>query len=219
MKTSKKPPGVEYNANNHGYGHNSIESTKLTAYPVQSQQQLSVIQESTIEYEDTFHYISVESKSRDLTSYPQPQNYRIYLSQTYKNVKSVELIGGTVPDQANVSSEPYLVLKVDEFDNLESSDLNINKSFSILQLKQPNIPGGFINIDTEICSGAPKIFKTPLANLDRITISVRDYDNNTFNFGDDTAGSPPNKQFQNMFLFKIITLERKRNELNHRNIF
>lgn len=181
--------------------------------------QLSVNQEPNIEYEDTIHYVSVESKSRDLNAYPQPEEYRIVFGSSFRNVKSIELIGATLPDQNSVTQEPYLILKINEITNYESSDINIDNAFSILQLKPPVVSGEFLNIDTYICSGSPKIFKTPLARLDRMTISIRNYDNNLFSFGDDTAGSPPNKQYQNMFLFKIITQDKKRNILEHRNVY
>ena len=183
-----------------------------------SDKALSVSQEPDIEYEDTIHYLSIESKSRDLVAYPQPEQYKITFGDSYRNVHSIELIGASIPDQATVTAEPYLILKFDEFDNVESADTNTDNAFAILQLQPPIVTGGFINIDTLICSGSPKIFKTPLARLDRLTLSIRDYDNNLFSFGDDTGGTPPNKQFQNMFLLKIITRERKRS-LNHRNVF
>lgn len=180
---------------------------------------LSISQEPNMEYENTVHYVAIESKSRDLSAYPQPGEYRIVFGDSYRNVKSVELIAATIPDKNSVSAEPYLVLKIDEFDNLESSDTNTDNAFTLLQLNAPNTSGNFIDLDMYICSGTIKIFKTPLARLDRLTISLRDYDNNIFDFGDDTAGSPPNKSLQNMLLFKIITQERKRNVLGHRNVF
>jgi hypothetical protein len=180
---------------------------------------LSVLQEPDVEYEYTTHYVSVESKSRDLTAYPQPNHYRIIFGDSYRNVKSIELIAATIPDKNSVLSEPYIVLKIDEFENIESSDTNLDNAFTILQLNSPNSSGSFINLDMYICSGTVKIFKTPLARLDRMTVSLRDYDNSVFDFGDDTAASPPNKQFQNMLLFKIVTQERKRDPLQHRNVF
>lgn len=185
----------------------------------ESASNLSIKQEPEIEYEQTVHYVSVESKARDLTAYPQPGKYRITFGDSYKNVKAIELIASTIPDKNNVTSEPYLVLKIDEFDNIESSDVNKDLAFTYLQLNAPNTTGNFIDLDMYICSGTIKIFKTPLARLDRLTVSFRDYDNNIFSFGDDTAGSPPNKSLQNMLLFKITTEERKRNVLGHRNVF
>jgi hypothetical protein len=180
---------------------------------------LSVLQEPDIEYEYTINYVALESKSRDTTAYPQPNSYRIVFGDSYRNVKSIELIAATIPDKNSVLSEPYLVLKIDEFDNIESSDTNLDNAFTILQLNSPNSSGSFIDLDMYICSGTVKIFKTPLARLDRMSVSIRDYDNTLFDFGDDTSGSPPNKQFQNMLLFKIITQERKRDPLQHRNVF
>lgn len=183
------------------------------------QKPLSVIQEPDIQYEDKIHYLAVESKARNLNAYPNPESYRVTFGDSYRNVKSIELIGATVPDKNNILSEPYLVLKIDEFDNIESSDSNTDNAFTILQLNTPNTTGGFINLDMYLCAGTVKIFDTPLARLNTMTISFRDYNNNLFSFGDDTAGSPPNKALQNMLIFKITTMEVKRDKLQHRNVF
>lgn len=180
---------------------------------------LSVIQEPEIEYQDKVHYVAVESKTRDLVAYPQPENYKVHFGDSFRNVKSVELIAATIPDKNLVTAEPYLVLKIDEIDNIESSDTNTDNAFTILQLNAPNTSGNFIDLDMYICSGTIKIFETPMARLTSMTVSLRDYDNNLFSFGDDTAGSPPNKQFQNMLLFKITTREVKRTGLQHRNVY
>ena len=99
---------------------------------------LSVLQEPDIEYEYTINYVALESKSRDTTAYPQPNSYRIVFGDSYRNVKSIELIAATIPDKNSVLSEPYLVLKIDEFDNIESSDTNLDNAFTILQLNSPN---------------------------------------------------------------------------------
>lgn len=184
-----------------------------------SEKQFSLIQEQCIEYEETEHYIVLESKARDLAAYPQPGQYRIVFGDSYRNVKKIELIGATIPDQNSVTSEPYLVLSIDEFDNLESSNQNNDNGFSILQLKTPNVSGAFINIDTLASSGTLKTFKTPIAKIDRMTISIKDYDGNTFSFGDDTLNSPPNKPLQNIFIFKITTEDRKREPLQYRNVY
>lgn len=179
-----------------------------------------VLQKNTTEYEETVHYLTIESKSRNLTNYPQPSNYKISFEQTYRNVKSIELISATLPDQGNITDEPYLLLNIDEITNIDSSVDEIFNTFAVLQLPPVITSGKFINIPMGLsCVGTPKIFKTPLAKLDKISLSIRNYDNELFSFGDDTLGSPPNKQYQNIFIFKIITKDKKRECANYSNVY
>ena len=114
---------------------------------MKSPENLSIAQEPDIEYELTTHYLAIESKSRDITAYPQPGNYRITFGDSYKNVKAIELMAATIPDKNSVSAEPYLVLKIDEFDNLESGNTNTDNAFTLLQLNTPNSSGNFIDLD------------------------------------------------------------------------
>ena len=51
-----------------------------------------------------------------------------------------------------------------------------------------------------------------------MTVTILDSNGTPFNFGTDTP-SPPNKTFQNTFIFKIVTLEKKKSPLNHRNVY
>jgi hypothetical protein len=50
-----------------------------------------------------------------------------------------------------------------------------------------------------------------------MTITISDSDGVPFNFGTDS--NPPEKQYQNTFIFRIQTLEKKRSQLNYRNVF
>lgn len=179
---------------------------------------LSVKQEQDISYEETFHYQILESKSRDLSVYPSPSDYRINFGSSLRNIKEIELIGGTIPDTNSVLNEPYLSLEILDIENLEAADTNRDKAFSILQLQTPTTAAKFINISNSVCQGTKKIFKNPLASLNRMHIRIKDLNNNIFNFGDDTTGGP-NKSLQNVFIFKITTLEKSRVQLQNRGVF
>ena len=77
-----------------------------------------------------------------------------------------------------------------------------------------------MQIDKRIHENTVKYYKTPKANLSRMTIKILDSLGDVFDFGTDTI--PPNaidKTLQNTFIFKIVTLEKRRKELNHRNVF
>jgi hypothetical protein len=180
---------------------------------------LPILQKNHWKYEDTVNYLTIQSKSRNLNEYPQPSNYKIIFEQKYKNVKSIELISATLPDQGNITDEPYLLLNINEITNIDSSIDEIYNSFAILQIPQIITSGKFINIPSGLsCEGTPRVFKTPIS-LDRITISIRNYNNELFDFGDDTLGIPPNKQYQNIFIFKIITREKKRECSKFSNVY
>lgn len=181
----------------------------------------SLSNESNVEYEENTHYLSISSKDRDRNVYPNVNNYTIELPNEFKNIYSVELIQAIIPATNNAEEEPYLLLNIGEIsDVVLSNDKNISDSFAILQPNTPIKPGGFMQIDKRIHENTVKYYKTPKANLSRMTIKILDSLGDVFNFGTDTI--PPNtidKTLQNTFIFKIVTLEKRRKELSHRNVF
>lgn len=181
----------------------------------------SLLNESNVEYEENTHYVSVSSKDRDRSIYPSVSDYIIDLPNEFKNIYSVELIQAIIPAKNNADEEPYLLLNIGEIsDVVLSNDKNISDSFAILQPNSPIKDGGFMQIDKRIHENTVKYYKTPKANLSRMTIKILDSLGDVFNFGTDTVH--PNvfdKTLQNTFIFKIITLEKRRKELNHRNVF
>ena len=50
-----------------------------------------------------------------------------------------------------------------------------------------------------------------------MSISIKDSDGNLFDFG--VNSNTLNKNMQNTFIFKIITGEKKRTQLNQRNVY
>ena len=112
-----------------------------------------------------------------------------------------------------------MLLKIEELEDVMiSNDRHISDSFAILQLAQPTTPGGFIMIDKRIHENTVKYFRAPKASLNKMTVSVTDAYGTPFDFGSDSP-SPPIKSLQNTFVFKVIILEKKRNVLEHRNVF
>ena len=167
----------------------------------------SVRSDPNASYEETEHYVCINSADRDISVYPQPQYYRIKLDTPLRNIKSVELIAATVPDKNNVRDEPYLVVKIDELPNIDFSGNNAaGDGFAIIQLKSPTKADGFVNAESSLMSRSVKTFKTPLASLAQLTITLATYSGAPFNFGNDAAG--PAKALQNMLLFRVVTLDR-----------
>lgn len=178
----------------------------------------SISQEPEIEYEETIQYLSVSSRDRNFTQYPNVNSYTVEFITEFKNISAIELVQAIIPAKNNVEEEPYLLLEIDEIsDVMFSKDRYITDSFAMLQLAAPTTTGGFIQIDKRIHENTVKYFKIPKASLSKMTITLRDCTGNKFNFGTDS--NPPQKALQNTFIFKITTLEKKRKQMDHRNVF
>lgn len=190
-------------------------------YSKQANEQKSLTLEPSIKYDFYEYYLIIRSQDRDLQNYPQPQNYRIPLETTFKNIHSIELISGYVPDQNNADQEPYILLDIPELrDNpMECINKSVANSFAILQMSPPVKDNYFIWIDKRTHENTIKYYRNPKARLDTITIQLKNTEGQLFSFGDDTAGTPPNKSLQNMFTFKIITKEKSHDTLNYRAVF
>jgi len=179
--------------------------------------QLSVQQEPDIIYKKRIRYLFINSKDRNLASFPQPQEYQIHFNpasgadnasgetgEVYRNVESIELIGGTIPDQQSVTDEPFLLLHIDELaGTFEGTNVENKKVFAIIQMAAPVVSGKFINIPDDMTKNTMRYFDPPIAQLSKMTIKLTDQSGALFNFGDDTGGSPPNTGFQNSLVFKI----------------
>lgn len=203
----------EYNSNQ--FNQNNFENVFNKASNIP----FSIQQEIDIEYEKKTHFVFITSKNRNTTLFPNISQYAVELPSEFKNIHSIELIQGLVPNVNNVTQEPYLLLKIDEInDVMISNDPNIAESFAFLTMASPCTSDGyFIALDKKIHENTPKIFYTPKASLQKLTISVTKHDGALFNFGSDS--SPPNKSLQHTFVFRIITLEKKRAPLLHRNVY
>lgn len=212
-KRYEKKNIVEFNRPENTY------NTYDNAYNIDYNIPFSTQQEPDIEYEETEYYLTVTSADRDVSLYPSVSQYVINFQNDFKNIHSVELIQAIIPDKNHVTREPYLLLQIDEItDNMISNNKNISKAFAILQMAPAIQSGYFIHIDKRIHENTVKYYKTPKANLSKMTIKITDWNGNLFDFGTDTP-SPPHKDYQNTFVFKIICLEKKRSTLSHRNVF
>lgn len=213
------PKVLQYN-NERVLPSGNFENLQNNPFPLNRTQQLSVIQEPKIAYEEIEVNIVVNSKDRDTNSYPNPNKYRINLPYNLKNIKSIELLTVVFPDRAATGSilqEPCLNICVEEINHLEFSDTNINKAFAVVPLKPPNVAGGFLVPELGCVYNTPCVFKTPLASLSHLTISITDMYGILFNFGTDT--NPPTKYLQNVMVFKVTTLEKSITPLNQRNVY
>lgn len=203
------------------------DSNYKEAYSVTGNQQLSLVQEPVQKYKMYSHYLSISSSNRDSVNYPLHYDYRINFDQPFKNIKVIELISAIFPNQPASSSggdilnESHLVLDIDELNYIEfpnNQGSQVLKGFSILPLKPPTkSSGGFINPELGCIYHKSKVFKTPLASLDHLTMKIRDSNGNLYDFGEPTGSTL--KSHQNHLVFKITVEEVDRNVLNNRNVF
>ena len=196
-----------------------IKSTNnyTDAYSTNFNKEKSVIHEQDIKYREVVSYFTISSKDRDLSTFPKSNRYNINLDQEYKNVVRIELIQAIIPDKNSVLLEPYILLQIDELDNfIASKDNNISNSFSILHLTPPAVSGSFINVNKAEYENITLEYKTPRASLNKFTIRLCDASGTPFEFGGD---STLDKAYQNLFVFKIVTLEKSRNAIQTRSIY
>lgn len=195
----------------------SLNKELRNVYSENANKQYSLSYEPDINYSQRVEYLVVSSKDRNPILYPNSSHFVINLPKSYKNVKIVELIQAIIPDQNSVQMEPYLLLKIDEVESvMESLDTNISDAFAILQMASPTVAGSFIQIDKRIFEHTGRIFKTPKASLQKLTINLTDSDGIGFNFGG-TGGIL--KAYQTTFVFKITMIEKNRESLNNRAAF
>lgn len=179
---------------------------------------LSVTQEPSIQYTTRDEYLVISSVDRDMINYPNPNHYTTTLPYELKNIKSIEIINGVIPDKNNVLQEPYLLLKIDELENvMVSPNKVISDSFAILHLASAVKSGYFLNVDKKTFEHVVLNYITPKAGLSKLTITITDYNGVPFDFGTDDP--TPNKLLQNMFVLKVVILEKSREVMNHRNIY
>lgn len=179
--------------------------------------QLSVSNEPDITYTEYENYLVVSSGDRDVNLYPKSNNFMINLDEEYRNISRIELIQAIVPDKNNVTSEPYLLLKIKELDNtMQSNNKAVFESFAILQVCSPTVSGSFLQMDKRIYENTILNYKTPKATLSKLTITINDANGIPFEFGGDGT---TNKAYQSLFVFRVVTLETNRQSINTRNLY
>lgn len=171
--------------------------------------QLSELTEGGIQYEEKESFLIITSRSRNTTMFPSTSNFSIDLDNEYKNIRSIELVQAIIPDKGDVTKEPYLLLQVNEIDNvMDSPDNIISKAFAFLCTNTATEPGFFISIDRSVHENTPKIYKDLKSSLSKLTLRIVDSAGNQFSFGNPV--DPLDKLYQTTFIFRIVTIEKKR---------
>ena len=167
-------------------------------------------------------YITVNSLDRNRTEWPSSSYFRTSLVNSlyrgHKNIHSIKLLSAVIPKTNNVLDEPYLLLQLDEIDGsydavTKPSQLAFTKIYF-----QPAL-GKFLRLDKGVGDPLTHIFwPTPKASLDDLTISIRKYNGEVFDFGEDN-GPQPNPELQTSFTFEITSWTPDAKQIiGHRNI-
>lgn len=151
------------------------------------------------EYERKFLFVS--SSTRDRARYPDPAYFKVNIP-VCRDVVSVELASGVVPNQGGIQADGYVLLEIPELNHIASVDGG--EFFNILGLQyHPN--NGFFNLDKSTLATMPKTFKPPKNRLDSLEIKLRHPDGSQVLFGNEDPLVPADLANQIAFTFEIRT--------------
>lgn len=173
-------------------------------------------------------FLAVNSKDRNSSNYVSPNSYVVHLDasddssssaavgKVYKNVVSVELIGGFLPDQGNIRQEPYLLLHIDELeDTFDGTNAALSKAFAFMQLDSSITSAYWLNLKDNMTKFVRKEYNPPIATLSKLTIKITDQSNNIFDWG----GTDTDLDRQHTLFFKIVEEIPDTKNLKFRNVF
>lgn len=136
----------------------------------------------------TFEPFTVHSANRDTTQYPNSNDYKIKLSDLcgpLKHVKSIQLVGGTIPDQSTLAQQPYLLLYINELGggHINSTDDNMQRAYAVLQPDRALEQGYFVQLKADWFA-----FSKVAVNgqINQLSISIRAADGTLFPFDNNT---------------------------------
>ena len=163
-------------------------------------------------YEYKEHYLIVDSRDRNRTIYPNPNNYTIQfdngtdgnVQERFRNIVSIEIIDGHLPD-AITGAVPYLILDIPELNSTYAgTNNNLSNTFAILNPESKGTTFARLKLATP---GINK-YRTPIASLKKMTFQFKDFNGNFYDFGTDSIPPlSPIVGINNSLIFKIITRE------------
>lgn len=179
--------------------------------------QHSLIQEPEGNYQEQVDYLFISSEMR--SSNETHYDYIVKLKESFKNVKSVELVSAVIPNKhsTDILNEGVLLLDVEEL-NFIKTPLNKDlKIFNSLVIKSPTKEvGGFVVCELGTLLNVKKCFTSPTF-LNRLSIKIRKSTGELFDFG--SSSSNNDKDYQNYFVFKIITEVKDISPIQYRNVY
>jgi hypothetical protein len=116
------------------------------------------------------HYITISSRDRDTTLYPNPAKFQVSLPIELRNVKAVKVVQGSFPNVTELTTVPFVYLDIPELNFMQVTSLD-SQVTGVLQLK-PLASSAFLGIDapTVACQYEFNNLKDRLA---RLNVSLR----------------------------------------------
>lgn len=131
-------------------------------------------------YEIRSNYVFVSSGDRDITSYPNVNSFQVPIG--LKEVYSITLLGGVIPNVGGVDQQPFLLLDIPEINHVTSLGTSSGVA-SIIQFASHTNPSSFFNIDGGISAVSPIIFRPVKNRLDKLTIRIKGADGGMSDLG------------------------------------
>ena len=160
-----------------------------------------------IHYEIERHFLFISSTMRERSQYLDPAHFRVTFREPFKDVVSVELSAGVLPNQGNISSDAYVLLDIPELNHIRGGDGS--SCFGILGL-QSNQNRDFYNLDKANTNDMPVVFRPVKSRFDAMTIILRHPDGSQVQFGDEDPNVAADFNYQTQLTFEIRTRVRKR---------
>jgi hypothetical protein len=157
------------------------------------------------EYRVHNNYIKISSADRDRSVYPGTAKFRVRLPYEYKDVYSLSLSAGILPNLDNISTDAFTYLKIQELDHIKLSDGD--DVFGVMILHTANTTN-FYNIDKSSTNMMPRRFIEPKQRLSEISIELLHPDKTPVNFGTEGSTGLVNQAIQTSFTFEIKTIRK-----------
>lgn len=164
---------------------------------------------SDLLYETERHYLFVSSSMRDRSQYPDPAYFKLELPEPFRDIVSIELSSGVLPNQGNIANDGYLLLDIPELNHIRGADGS--RYFGILGLQyHPSPTKEYFNLDKSNTNDMPIVFKPVKRRLDALTIILRHPDGSMVTFGTEDPNAPANLSLQTQLTFEVRVRVRKR---------
>lgn len=162
-----------------------------------------------IQYEIERQYLFISSSMRDRSQYLDPANFRIELSEPLRDVISIELSQGVLPNQGNIAGDGYVLLDIPELNHIRGADGS--RYFGVLGLQyHPSPTKEYFNLDKSNTNDMPVVFKPVRRRIDFLTIILRHPDGSMVTFGNEDPSLPASLPMQTQFTFEVRTRVRRR---------
>lgn len=160
-----------------------------------------------IQYDHERKFLFVSSFNRDRAQYPDPAHFKVRFPGPYRDIVSIELAAGVLPNQGDIHQDGYVLLDIPELNHIQCVDGS--SMFGILGLQyHPN--SGFFNLDKSNTTAMPATFSPPKARLDSISITMRHPDGSQVLFGNEAVDTPADLALQTSLTFEIRTRVKRR---------